>query len=213
MTRERFRDLGAGGLCVIGVLLVGYAGVRYAKGAYRADALRREWEAQQAHATVALARERATKAVSATFGRTAIGAPVARLQISRIHLDEIVVEGVGDNELNAGPGHLPGSVLPGMRGNAVISAHRDRHFSHLDELQVGDTIQTETGQSRGAWVIVGRRVVRRDRPALFESKEPMLTLTTCWPVRYFGSAPDRLIISAKPAGSGPAFSARRPGAT
>jgi sortase A len=201
VTRERLRDLGAGALCVIGVLMVGYAGVQYAKGAYRADALRREWEAQQAHATVAVARERAAKGVSATFARTAMGAPIARLQISRIHLDEIVVEGVGDNELNAGPGHLPGSVLPGMRGNAVISAHRDRHFSHLDELQVGDTIQTETGQSHGAWVIVGRRVVQRDRPALFESKEPMLTLTTCWPVRYFGSAPDRLIISAKPAGT------------
>jgi sortase A len=130
--------------------------------------------------------------------RASIGAPVARLLIPRIHLDEIVLEGVGDDELNAGPGHLPGSAVPGMRGNAVISAHRDRHFRHLDELQIGDTVMTEAGRSKNAWVIVGRRVIDRDAPALFETATPTLTLTTCWPVRYFGSAPDRLILTARP---------------
>jgi sortase A len=85
-----------------------------------------------------------------------------------------------------------------MRGNSVISAHRDRHFSRLAELQLGDTILTETGQSTGKWVIVGRRVVGKDTPALFQTRGPVLTLTTCWPVQYFGSAPDRLILSAKP---------------
>jgi sortase A len=184
-------------LCVAGALMVGYAGFQYAAGAYRADVVRRQWDEQQARVSVAEARDRAI-ARTPTLDRVDAGAPIARLQIPRIHLDEIVVEGVGDDELNAGPGHLPGSVLPGMRGNAVISAHRDRHFSRLDELQLGDTIRTETGQSRGSWVIVGRRVVGRDTPALFQSKEPLLTLTTCWPVRYFGNAPDRLILSAKP---------------
>jgi sortase A len=138
---------------------------------------------------------------------------VARLEIPRIHLDEIVVEGVGDDELNAGPGHLPGSVLPGMKGNAVISAHRDRHFSRLDELQLGDTIRTESGHSSGSWVIVGRRIVGRETPALFVASEPLLTLTTCWPVRYFGSAPDRLILSAKPIVFVAGGRARLPGRT
>jgi sortase A len=106
---------------------------------------------------------------------------------------------------------LPGSVLPGMRGNAVISAHRDRHFSRLDELQLGDTIRTETGHSRGSWVIVGRRIVGRTTPALFVANEPLLTLTTCWPVRYFGSAPDRLILSAKPIETVASARSRLPG--
>jgi sortase A len=189
--------IGAASLTILGAALLAFAGGRYVIGAYRADLLRREWDERQAEALVARARDRA-HITSASIVAVAAGAPVARLRIPRIHLDEIVVEGVGDDELNAGPGHLPGSALPGMRGNAVISAHRDRHFSHLDELQLGDTIRTETAQSSGAWVIVGRRVVGRETPALFESKEPMLTLTTCWPVRYFGSAPDRLILSAKP---------------
>lgn len=191
------RAIGAS-LCILGGLFVGYAAFEYGVGALRSDAARRQWEEQQAHATVAAARERASRGSAGLLIPVAAGAPVARLWIPRIRLDEVVVEGVGDDELNAAPGHLPGSAIPGVRGNSVISAHRDRHFSRLDELQIGDTIRTETSQSRGSWVIVGRRVVGKDTPALFQTKEPMLTLTTCWPVRYFGSAPDRLILSAKP---------------
>lgn len=173
-----------------------YAGWRYLDGALRADQARREWEAQRAAALVATARARAFDA-STVPTTLAVGAPVARLTIPRIHLDEIVIEGVGDDQLNAGPGHLPGSALPGMRGNAVISAHRDRHFRHLDEVQIGDTVVTEAGLARNEWVIVNRRVVGRETPALFQTSEPTLTLTTCWPVRYFGSAPDRLILTAR----------------
>lgn len=124
------------------------------------------------------------------------GAPIARLIMPSIGLDEIVVEGVGDDELNAGPGHLPGSPMPGESGNAIISAHRDRHFSTLGELAVGDTIYTQTPSARTTWVITKRRVVRAGAPALFASAEPLLTLTTCWPIRYFGTAPERLILEA-----------------
>ena len=201
------RTAGAG-LCTAGALMILYAGWQYGVGALRADAARRQWEEQQAHQTVALARERVSRGTVGALAQFAAGSPVARIRIPRIRLDEIVLEGVGDDELNAAPGHLPGSVLPGMRGNSVISAHRDRHFSRLAELQLGDTILTETGQSAGKWVIVGRRVVGKNTPALFQTKGPMLTLTTCWPVQYFGSAPDRLILSAKPvSGSGTSIAA------
>jgi sortase A len=188
-------------LCVIGASVLTYAGVKYAGGAYRADLARRQWDEQQARSTVAAARASAANSTAPALQAVAVGAPVARLLIPRIHLDEIVLEGVGDDELNAAPGHLPGSALPGMNGNAVISAHRDRHFSHLDELRIGDTVQTETGRGKGAWVIVSRRVIGRETPALFQTKDPTLTLTTCWPVRYFGTAPDRLILSARPIGT------------
>ena len=198
MTADRAIRFAGVGLCIAGAMLVAHAGLQYARGAYRADLARQQWEQQQARNAVASARERAANSVAFASQSVALGAPVARLSIPRIGLDDIVVEGVGDDELNAGPGHLPGSALPGMAGNAVISAHRDRHFSHLDALQLGDTIRTETGQSSKVWVIVGRRIIDRNAPALFQSAEPVLTLTTCWPVRYFGSAPDRLILTAKP---------------
>jgi sortase A len=126
------------------------------------------------------------------------GSPVARLLIPAIDLDEIVMEGVGPIELNGGPGHFPGSVLPGDSGNAIVSAHRDRHFRRMGELVVGSRIRTETRSGATDWVVTERRVVSRDTPALFEASEVTLTLTTCWPIRYFGSAPDRMLIVAKP---------------
>ena len=127
------------------------------------------------------------------------GTPVARLLIRSIDLDEIVMEGVGRVELNGGPGHFPGSVLPGDAGNSILSAHRDRHFRRVGELGIGARIRTETRTGAVEWVVTERRVVSRDTPALFEESEATLTLTTCWPLRYFGPAPDRLLIIAKPA--------------
>jgi sortase A len=127
------------------------------------------------------------------------GAVVARLVIPAIDLDEIVMEGVGPVELNGGPGHFPGSALPGEAGNAILSAHRDRHFRRLGELHIGSRIRTETRDRTVEWVITERRIVSRDTPALFGEPEATLTLTTCWPIRYFGPAPDRLLLVAKPA--------------
>jgi sortase A len=126
------------------------------------------------------------------------GSPVARLVIPRLDLDEIVLEGVDADELNAAPGHMTGSAYPGEAGNAVISAHRDRHFNHLDALDVGDTLVTESGTHSDRWVVVAKRVVGKDERALFRTSDATLTLTTCWPIRYLGPAPERLIITAKP---------------
>jgi LPXTG-site transpeptidase (sortase) family protein len=186
-------------LIVVGTLLLSYAGARYADGALRQDAARRAWEAAQAQSAFAVAS--ASLDVPALGVPWAIGSPIARLTIPTLGLDEVVMEGVGDEELNAGPGHLPGSVLPGERGNSVISAHRDRHFSSLGSLQVGDLVTTETASGRRTkWIVISRRVVGSHTPALFSTPDPTLTLTTCWPIRYVGTAPDRLIITAKPVG-------------
>jgi LPXTG-site transpeptidase (sortase) family protein len=137
--------------------------------------------------------------IVATSGREIRrGTPVARLVIPSIDLDEIVTEGVGPVELNGGPGHFPGSVLPGDLGNAIVSAHRDRHFRRVGELTVGTHFRTDTHSRSVEWVVTERRIVSRDTPALFDEPDATLTLTTCWPIRYFGPAPDRLLIIAKP---------------
>jgi LPXTG-site transpeptidase (sortase) family protein len=180
---------------IVGAALSLAAGGRYARGWYRRDQIRQQWAAMSAKADVASAR---ALVESASDQSVSVGSPVARLVIARIKLDEVVVEGVGSDELNAAPGHLPGSALPGLRGNAIISAHRDRHFDRLGELQVGDTIETETRQRRNQWVVVQRRVIDEHTPALFSTSTPTLTLTTCWPIRFFGPAPDRLIVTARP---------------
>ncbi len=181
-------------LYLIGGALLLHTGSTYARGALARGDARAAWERAEAQRAV---RQSRLIDLGATGDRIARGAPVARLVIPSIGLDEIVVEGVGDAELNAGPGHLPGSAMPGDAGNAVISAHRDRHFSTLGDLHVGDTVFTETAAGRASWIVTKRRVVGAGKPALFSTEDPVLTLTTCWPIRYLGTAPDRLIVEAR----------------
>lgn len=176
-------------------MLVAYVGVRYVTGAYERDAARTAWEALEARHAVASASALAASTAHTTYTP---GELVGRLLIPVVNLDEVIAEGVGDDELDAGPGHLPGSASPGESGNAVISAHRDRHFHSLGRVAIGDTVITETRTLRTTWVITGRKIVGRYQPSLFRSVDPELTLTTCWPIRYVGPAPDRLILTAKP---------------
>jgi LPXTG-site transpeptidase (sortase) family protein len=180
-------------LCLLGGALLLHTGSTYARGALARSEARAAWERLEAQHAV-----RDARLIDFGDGGALVrqGAPIARLVIPSIDLDEIVVEGVGDAELNAGPGHLPGSAMPGAAGNAVISAHRDRHFSTLGDLRIGDTVYTETTSRRARWIVTKRRVVLAGKPALFSSEQPLLTLTTCWPLRYLGTAPERLIIEA-----------------
>lgn len=185
-------------LVIGGGLITCLASARYVAGAVTQDRARREWNGRAAHAAVRQAWESASGVRAGQLIED--GTPVARLIIPRIRLDDIVLEGVGSGPLNGGPGHYPASPLPGDPGNAVISAHRDRHFRRLGELVIGDTVRTESESGVAMWVIVSRRVLDKRSPALFPSTASMLTLTTCWPIEYVGLAPDRLIVTARLAG-------------
>jgi sortase A len=184
-------------LFCVGGATTAFVGGRYAIGELQRQDARRAWDEAEARAVVAHAQQ-----VAASEVRNAVpiapGVPVARLLVPRIRLDEIVLEGVDDETLNAGPGHLPGSAYPGERGNAVISAHRDRHFARLGEVEVGDTITTESGTHRDKWVVISKRVIDADAPAIFRTRDATLTLTTCWPIRFLGTAPERLLLTARP---------------
>ena len=182
-------------LLIAGGTVTSYVGARYAAGAIAQDRARRDWDERSAHTVVIAALERSGRSL---IGQPILeGSPVARLMIPRIGLDDIVLEGVGDDELNSGPGHYPGSPLPGDRGNAIISGHRDRHFHRLGDLVIGDTIRTESDARIATWVITSRRVLGSAAAKLYPSSIPTLTLTTCWPIDYLGPAPDRLILAAR----------------
>ena len=195
--------LGYALFCVGGASMA-FSGGRYALGAWQQQSAREAWDESQARAVVALARHTAAAGIRPVVP-IMNGAPVARLLIPRLRMDEIVLEGVDGDVLNAGPGHLPGSAFPGETGNAVISAHRDRHFARLGEIGVGDTLITESGTHRDRWVVISKRVIDADAPALFRTKNATLTLTTCWPIRYLGTAPERLIVTARPIGETGSF--------
>jgi sortase A len=189
------RDVVGYAFLIVGTASVATAGGTYAAGEWRRAEARQAWEVSEARAIVEAARSFAT--TDGLNEPVSSGAPVARLLIPRIGLDEIVLEGVDDYALNAGPGHLPGSAFPGQAGNAVISAHRDRHFSRLGEIRLGDTVMTESGSRMQRWVVTSRRVVGARAPAIFRTADATLTLTTCWPIRYLGTAPERLLVTAK----------------
>lgn len=181
--------LAAGGLALLGAV-----GAEYARGLAGRERLRAEW----ARGDGGPARLAAIDAAAGAPIELPLGAPVAQLLIPRIGLDEVVVHGVGEAELNASPGHLPGTPLPGDAGNAVLSAHRDLHFRRLGQLRVGDTVTTRTPYRTVRWRITDRRVVAGSAPAILPTEEPTLTLSTCWPIRFIGPAPDRLLLTAVP---------------
>jgi sortase A len=193
-----FRALLGYALYSIGGATAAFAGGRYALGEWRQQDARRAWDEAEAQAVVALAR-RESALEDPSSAHIVPGSPVAHLLIPRLGLDEIVLEGVEGDVLNGGPGHLPGSAFPGEPGNSIISAHRDRHFAKLGAINVGDTVITESGTRRDRWVVISKRVLEDDDPALFRTDAATLTLTTCWPIRYLGPAPERLIVTAKPA--------------
>ena len=186
----------AGWLLVAGgVSMLGGVGVEYGRSWLARDRVRAEWAQVEAEHARLVANARLD---GLALAEPVPGAPIARLLIPRIALDEIVVEGVGEGELKVSPGHVPGTPLPGRDGNSVVSAHRDLHFRRFGQLRVGDTVTTVTPLATVRWRITGRRIVAEGAPALFQSSGPTLTLTTCWPIRFIGPAPDRLLLTAEP---------------
>ena len=127
-----------------------------------------------------------------------VGNPVGLLSIPAIGVNgAAIVEGTGESQLQEGPGHYPGTPLPGEAGNAAIAGHRTTYgapFYNLDAVKVGDAINVETPQGLFQYRVVTAKVVDpSDTTVLEPTLLPELTLTTCNP-RY--SATQRLIVQA-----------------
>lgn len=133
------------------------------------------------------------------------GEPIGVISIPRIGLERVVVEGVSRANLKKGPGHYPGTPLPGQPGNAAIAGHRTTYgapFNRIDELIPGDEINVSTpqgtftyvvapapGQTDQAWYAVTPDQVE----VLDDFGDNRLTLTACHP-KY--SAKKRIIVQA-----------------
>jgi sortase A len=160
----------------------------------------RDLRAQFQH-TLSHRKELAPHGATTTAPPTAdpgTGKPVGTLVIPAIGVDQVVVEGTGADQLAAGPGHYPGTPLPGQPGNAGIAGHRTTHgrpFYDLNALVSGDAITVRTVQGTFHYVVVRSDVVPpTDLGVLAPSEDPELTLTTCTP-RY--SAAERLVVMAR----------------
>lgn len=109
--------------------------------------------------------------------------PVARLEAPRQGMALMVLAGTSGRTLAFGPGHIDGTPLPGDPGNAVVSGHRDTHFSFLRELRSGDTLVVHSASGRIVrYVVSGIEVVRnKDVRVLLDTGDDRLTLVTCYP--------------------------------
>jgi sortase A len=109
--------------------------------------------------------------------------PVAHLQLPTHGVDLIVLDGVSGRTLAFGPGHMPGTPLPGGAGVAVITGHRDTHFRFLRDVQAGDEIVVEIpGRPRSRFRVRERAVVDSRTAALAGADDARsLVLVTCYP--------------------------------
>jgi sortase A len=132
------------------------------------------------------------------------GGLVGRLQIPRIGLSVMVVEGVNSGDLKRAVGHIPGTALPGERGNVGLAGHRDTFFRPLAGIQQGDTINMETLEGVYRYRVMSTKIVKPgDVAVLYPTGQDSLTLVTCFPFHYVGSAPFRFIVRAEPLAPAP----------
>jgi LPXTG-site transpeptidase (sortase) family protein len=122
-----------------------------------------------------------------------------RITIPRLDLSAIVLEGVDNKTLRRGAGHIPATALPEQEeGNVGIAAHRDSFFRGLKDIQEDDTIELTTLDGTFRYEVEWTKIVKpTDVSVLEPTDEPVLTLVTCYPFYFVGSAPKRFIVRAR----------------
>lgn len=126
------------------------------------------------------------------------GSIVGRLAVPRLHVRAMVREGDSDQTLHMALGHIPGTALPGQAGNVGIAGHRDSLFRGLRNVAANDEITFETPDANYVYRVESRQIVKpEDVGVLKPGPAPELTLVTCYPFEYVGSAPDRFIVKAR----------------
>jgi len=125
------------------------------------------------------------------------GAPLGKIEIPRIGLTAMIMEGTDGRTLRRAVGHVPGTPLPGERGNAAIAGHRDTFFRPLRNIREDDEITLTTLNGSYRYLVDSTQVVPpEDTQVLDNSDDTMLTLVTCYPFYFVGPAPKRFIVRA-----------------
>jgi sortase A len=122
---------------------------------------------------------------------------LGRLQVPRLKMSIMLLEGADDATLRRGIGHIPGTALPGERGNTAIAGHRDTFFRALREIRKNDQITIQTLDSEYHYVVESIIVVNPEYVnVLADSGRSVLTLVTCYPFQLVGPAPKRFVVQA-----------------
>lgn len=126
------------------------------------------------------------------------GEVVGQIRVPRLNLQAVIVEGDSGEVLNKAVGHIPGTAMPGEWGNVALAGHRDRLFRPLREIRKGDLITIDSPGGSFAYEVETTFVVARtETSVLSAASRNELTLITCFPFNYVGSAPNRYIVRAR----------------
>ena len=126
-----------------------------------------------------------------------LGPPVALLRIPKIRLEVPVLEGTDELTMDRAVGLIVGTARPGEDGNIGISGHRDGFFRGLKDIREGDGIELVTATGTDTYTIDHIVIVKpADVSVLAPRPRPSITLVTCYPFYFVGSAPQRYIVQA-----------------
>jgi sortase A len=123
---------------------------------------------------------------------------IGSIEIPRLGLSAIIVEGTDKATLRRAVGHIPGTPQPGQIGNAGLAGHRDTFFRPLKDIQQNDIITLKTLHGEYRYRVVSTRVVAPTEVSVLDpTGNETLTLVTCHPFYFVGSAPNRFIVRAE----------------
>ncbi len=126
---------------------------------------------------------------------------IGRIDISRLGISVIVMEGTSGAILRRAAGHIPGTALPGQAGNIGISAHRDTFFRPLRNVRRDDVVTLATPGGEYRYRVLSTEIVSpSDVTVLASDGNEILTLVTCFPFYFIGPAPRRFIVRAERVG-------------
>jgi sortase A len=131
--------------------------------------------------------------------RLATFALIGRVEVPRLGLSAIVREGVDSSTLRKAVGHMPSTPLPGQPGNSALAAHRDTLFRRLRDIRKDDRITVQTVDGTYDYVVESLKIVDPEDVGVLKASpgDQLLTLITCYPFNYIGSAPHRFIVRAR----------------
>jgi len=195
---------------VVGVLALSYCAVvlldRWAFQAYQTwrferalkDAQTSARANQQPGSSPLPAQAEVDRARAVSFGIDGLaGSPLGRIEISSVGLAAMVMEGVDGRTLRHAVGHIPGTPLPGQRGNVALAGHRDTFFRGLRNIHKEDEITLTTLHGSYRYRVDSTQVVGpEDIQVLSATFDDILTLVTCYPFYFVGPAPKRFIVRA-----------------
>ena len=179
-------------LLAVGVVALAYAAYLTIDSRMYQAAERRQFERARQGSTVV--------AAAPIIAMPADGDSIGVIEIPRIGIAVVVVQGDSPDILTRAVGHIADTALPGHAGNVVLAGHRDTFFRPLRDLRVGDTITVKTRQGDFDYFVDSTFVVGASDVWVVDARGGhTLTLITCYPFTYIGPAPDRFIVRAREA--------------